>query len=104
MVGRGLGAAVSLFSAARITQKQLKTMLFILTKYNMQSFGVIPFFQATKLHQLNGKKLDAGYLSAFCSSVLWCWFLLAEEEKISVKLLMWSSAAKGVHVLVLMLI
>ena len=42
---RGFGAVVSLFSAVSVAQKQLKRMLFILTKHNMQSFGVIPFFK-----------------------------------------------------------
>ena len=42
---RGFGAVVSLFSAVSIAQKQLKRMLFILTKHNVQSFGVIPFFK-----------------------------------------------------------
>ena len=44
-----------LFTARKIqTHKRLKRMLFIMTKHNMQIFGVSRFFQDTKQHLNKG--------------------------------------------------
>ena len=52
---------------------KLKTVLFIMTKHNMQTVGAGPPFHATK-QQLNGVKLDVGHLPALGSAVWFCYF------------------------------
>ena len=49
------------------THKRLQGTLFITTKHNMRFLGVIPFSscKTTLKEQLNGEKLDSGYLLAF---------------------------------------